>query len=1137
LATAVSVNGTGNPEIDGLLGGVRWSGTITYSFPDSPSDYSVNYYGNGEPTKAGFAMVPVAIQQAVTYAFALIASYTNATIQFAGTNGADIAIAQSPAASPTAYAYYPANVPAGGDVWFGTAYDYSQARLGNYYFVSALHELGHALGLKHSQELAGVSNVAVPTAHDNSEYTVMSYRSYAGAPLTGYTSEAYGYAQTYMANDILALQTLYGANFTTRSENTVYSWSSTTGQQFVNGVAQLAPGNGTGGSSNRIFETVWDGNGIDTYDFSNYTTALRVNLNPGASSTTSATQIANLGNGHYASGNIYNAYLFNGDVRSYIDNAIGGSGNDSITGNAIANNLNGGGGNDTLTGGGGNDTIVGGTGTDVVVFTGNRANYLISYAAGTQTFTVTDQRGGSPDGVDTVTGVENFQFADGIFASTALTTQNHAPVMTVSSANVAATAGQTFSASSLFAATDADGDTLSYYLYDGNSAANSGHWVVNGTVVSQQYYYLAPAQLAQTSFVAGAAGVSDDLAVVAYDGQVYSNNSTFTYFNVAVAAPINRAPVMTVSSANMTATAGQTFSASSLFAATDADGDTLSYYLYDGNSAANSGHWVVNGSVVSQQYYYLAPAQLAQTSFVAGAAGVSDDLAVVAYDGKAYSNNSTFTYFNVAVAAPTNHAPAMTVSSANVTAAAGQTLSASSLFAATDADGDTLSYYLYDGNSAANSGHWVVNGTVVSQQYYYLAPAELAQTSFVAGAAGVSDNLAVVAYDGQVYSNNSNFTYFNVVAAPNHAPVLTVPSANVTATAGQTLSASSLFAATDADGDTLSYYLYDGNSAADSGHWVVNGSVVSQQYYYLAPAQLAQTSFVVGAKGVSDDLAAVAYDGQVYSGNSTFTHFYVGAALNTAPVMTVSSTNVAATPGQTFSASSLFAATDADGDTLSYYLYDGNLAANSGHWVVNGSVVSQQYYYLAPAQLAQTSFVAGDSGVSDNLAVVAYDGQAYSNNSNFTYFNVAAAPNHAPVLTVPSANVAATAGQTFSMASLFTATDADGDALRYFFHDAGIAADSGHFVVNGTAVQNGTDFSLTAAQLAQTVFVAGATGTSDQVYVQLFDGRDISSLGVFNFNVAPVAGSAQSGADFVTPDAAVDPLALFGLHANEHFFF
>ncbi|MDO9460057.1 MAG: M10 family metallopeptidase, partial [Alphaproteobacteria bacterium] len=278
MATVVAASSTNNPEIDGLLGGSRWTGTITYSFPDSPNDYPANYYGDSEPTTSGFSAAPVAIQQAIHYAFGLIAAYTNATIQFAGTNGADIAIAQSPAANPTAYAYYPHNVPAGGDIWFGTSYNYSQAQLGNYFFVTALHELGHSLGLKHTHETGGVANVALPAAHDNSEYTVMSYRSYAGAPLTGYTAEAFGYPQTYMANDILALQTLYGADFTTHSGNTVYTWSATTGQQFINGVAQLAPGSGGGGSSNRIFETVWDGNGIDTYDFSNYSTALRINL-------------------------------------------------------------------------------------------------------------------------------------------------------------------------------------------------------------------------------------------------------------------------------------------------------------------------------------------------------------------------------------------------------------------------------------------------------------------------------------------------------------------------------------------------------------------------------------------------------------------------------------------------------------------------------------------------------------------------------------------------------------------------------------------------------------------------------------------------------------------------------------------
>ncbi|MFK4580273.1 M10 family metallopeptidase C-terminal domain-containing protein [Bradyrhizobium ottawaense] len=422
MATAVNVSATNNAEIDGLLSGYKWTGTITYSFPDASSDYPNPYYGgSSEPTTSGFASAPTQIQAAINYAIGLILSYTNADVQYAGTNGADIMIAQSPAANPTAYAYYPGNYASGGDIWFGTQYNFSLAKLGNYYFTTALHELGHAFGLKHSQEAGGPANVAVPSAHDDSEYTVMSYRSYVGGSTTsGYTNEAYGYSQTYMANDILALQTMYGADYTTQSGSTVYTWNPTTGQEFINGVGQLAPGGGIGGSANRIYETVWDGGGVDTYDLSNYTTSLSINLNPGASSVFSSVQLAYLGNGHYASGNVYNAYLYGGDARSYIDNAIGGSGNDAIVGNAIANTLNGGGGNDTITGGAGNDTIIGGSGTDTAVYSGSRANYTVSYNAATQTFTLADLRSGSPDGTDTVTGVEYFQFGGVAVASSTL---------------------------------------------------------------------------------------------------------------------------------------------------------------------------------------------------------------------------------------------------------------------------------------------------------------------------------------------------------------------------------------------------------------------------------------------------------------------------------------------------------------------------------------------------------------------------------------------------------------------------------------------------------------------------------------------------------------------------------------------
>ena len=63
MATAVSVSATGNAEIDGLLGGTKWSGSITFSFPDSPNDYPSSGYSQlNEPAASGFGPAPAAMQ-------------------------------------------------------------------------------------------------------------------------------------------------------------------------------------------------------------------------------------------------------------------------------------------------------------------------------------------------------------------------------------------------------------------------------------------------------------------------------------------------------------------------------------------------------------------------------------------------------------------------------------------------------------------------------------------------------------------------------------------------------------------------------------------------------------------------------------------------------------------------------------------------------------------------------------------------------------------------------------------------------------------------------------------------------------------------------------------------------------------
>ncbi|HEU0222788.1 MAG TPA: calcium-binding protein, partial [Paracoccaceae bacterium] len=167
--------------------------------------------------------------------------------------------------------------------------------------------------------------------------------------------------QTYMIADIEALQFMYGANFDANAGDTVYSFSTSTGEMFVNGVGQGAA------SDNIVFRTVWDGGGTDLYDFSNYATDLSIDLTPGGYADLDAggeAQRARLSGGAHARGHVFNAAQYRGDARSLIENARGGAGDDGIGGNRADNWLAGNGGNDRLEGGAGADRLEGGRGAD-----------------------------------------------------------------------------------------------------------------------------------------------------------------------------------------------------------------------------------------------------------------------------------------------------------------------------------------------------------------------------------------------------------------------------------------------------------------------------------------------------------------------------------------------------------------------------------------------------------------------------------------------------------------------------------------------------------------------------------------------------------------------------------------------------